>query len=1319
MDEENMAVYERPAKRPRVLVACQRCKNRRQKCDNSSPACSNCEKAKVPCIYSDQAYPSSYVKRLEERVRQLEANLATDNGSSIQAPNTGNIPPRPPGNLPTTAQFESPAPSRSPEITEVASGTERSGQLALGLGVLSSCAGAEPHYFGFSAGLSLAHFVQVAIDSGGNCADVSLPQLADRPFSHQVPKANTTLADPPTYNAGASYIRAYLTLVYPLYPFLNLERLWQLHRSITKRRGGQETANTDQIDLTIMHLVYAIGSRCLQLRQKSSIPSTVSEGHFLRAMELIRQELKFTSTKSIEVTLLLAIHSMRSPYDRQIIDVDQYRKRLFWSAYIFERKTALVLGRPFALSDEEIDLDMPANTDDGDHNTTADERQQHSPDHRSQYKTVLRFHRQHIQLYQIHSEIRLALSRMKKTPSREGLRMTMSKLLQQLDHWKRHVLTTFREDISEGPDISKTLTDSFGEQDTADSESSSSETPQHQGIVNRPVEIEKNELLLEYHKARRSLLQPLMTENCHNYPFETADYAACAESSGQICRLYRRLHRLSPIPFSLRDLHAVFLAGFTLIYCIRVCPSIYSVERIGDVGACSTVLYVITEQWSSAKKYRDAFETIAEKMLDSVKREHLGGQSNEGSSSRESHCATAVNSSRLRQPHLSHEVDGRVHMASNYIERNEYDARSESLEHCETRRRVSEEVPAQSPLELTQPTSLHPGGDRYTDATNFVPLVHQSIDLDLDRDISDIEKLLSSEGLEWFTGAVLLHIHTDILMEAFDLVITNGVCVTASDVGAYDVAIKDGRIALLAPSGSLAETNALRIIDSEGAYVTPGGVDCHVHLQEPAMFGKGSSSDTFETGTRSAIAGGCTTIVCFAPQQRHEPSLLKPLAEAQEKARGNTYCDYGFHLLVSNPTEMALSELGMLRAEGVTSLKIYMTYEALQLRDDQILSVLHHARNNHILTMIHAENGDILNWLTDQLEASKLFAPKYHATSRPPVLEAEATNRAIVLSSLIANTPILLVHISDPDATYRIRQAQTAGQPIFAETCPQYLFLTHKDLDAPGFEGAKYVCSPPPRDEASQDVIWEGIRNGTFTILSSDHCPFSYNDTEKGKKACITHDHPVGKFRHIPNGIPRVETRLPLVFSANRLPLTKFVEVTSTNAAKLYGLYPKKGAMMPGVSDADLVIWYPNEKQPNITIRNESLHHANDYTPYEGKPVKNWPRYTILRGKVVWDNGVLNLAAHIPAESSAQQLVSTFFLQHARKVFHLPWQHTTLLSTVPTMPAMRRSLQPPAQDEAYFTEEHDPISYFITAIKDNKRRKKELHAMAIEIGKTL
>lgn len=457
---------------------------------------------------------------------------------------------------------------------------------------------------------------------------------------------------------------------------------------------------------------------------------------------------------AIRQCLELGLHKQRL-VDRQNVELDQYRKRLFWSAYIFERKTALVLGRPFALSDEEIDLPLPADMKDGNVATTQDDTRQNDPNHTSQYETTLLFHRQHIQLYQIHSEIRLALLRMKKVPLKEDLRTTTSKLLQQLDRWKRQVLTTFREDISEASDNTRRLTDPFLEQDNADSESSSSEAPQHQFLVNRPVEMEKNELLLEYHKARRSLLQPLMTENCHSRPFEIADYAACAESSGQICRLYRRLHRLSPIPFSLRDLHAVFLAGFTLLYCIRACPSIYSVERVGDVGACSTVLYVITEQWSSAKKYRDAFETIAEKMLDTVKGQNLGGQGNEGSSSQETHCATTVNRPRRRQSHISHALDGDVHITSNYVNGNEYEAWRESTRRSGIRGHASEDVNGQSPLGLTRPTSLLLDVDQSASATNVVSHAHQGIDWGLDDDILDIEKLLSSEGLQWFTGAVL------------------------------------------------------------------------------------------------------------------------------------------------------------------------------------------------------------------------------------------------------------------------------------------------------------------------------------------------------------------------------------------------------------------------------------------------------------------------------------------------------------------------------------------------------------------------------------
>lgn len=351
-------------------------------------------------------------------------------------------------------------------------------------------------------------------------------------------------------------------------------------------------------------------------------------------------------------------------------------------------------------------------------------------------------------------------------------------------------------------------------------------------------------------------------------------------------------------------------------------------------------------------------------------------------------------------------------------------------------------------------------------------------------------------------------------MDAFDLLIINGLVVTASDTASYDIAIKDGKIALLAPPGVLSQSSAKRVIDAEGGYVMPGGIDCHVHLEEPALFGgKGRSSDNFETGTRSAICGGTTTIVCFAPQAKHVDSLLQVLEETHARAKNNCYTDYSFHMLVGNPGPTALSEFPQLRARGISSLKIYMTYEALQLRDNQILDVLLASRREGITTMIHAENGDILTWMTAQLESRGLVAPKYHATSRPQLVETEATNRAITLAELI-DAPILVVHVSSPSAAAHLRAAQTRGLPVYAETCPQYLFLTRDDLDKPGFEGAKCVCSPPPRDSAADHAaIWTGLANGTFTVLSSDHCPFMYEDEEAGKKSIISAEFPEGKFR--------------------------------------------------------------------------------------------------------------------------------------------------------------------------------------------------------------
>ncbi|RFU35177.1 hypothetical protein B7463_g1121, partial [Scytalidium lignicola] len=455
-------------------------------------------------------------------------------------------------------------------------------------------------------------------------------------------------------------------------------------------------------------------------------------------------------------------------------------------------------------------------------------------------------------------------------------------------------------------------------------------------------------------------------------------------------------------------------------------------------------------------------------------------------------------------------------------------------------------------------------------------------------------------------------------MAEFDLLVLNGLVVTDQSTEHYDIAIKDGKISKLEAPGSLAGAKANKIIDAQGAMVMPGGVDAHVHLDEPPLFGKGQTADNYETGTRSAIAGGTTTLISFAPQEKSQPSLLKCLEATHARATGNCYSDYSFHLICSNAGPQAISEFSKLREEGISSLKIYMTYEALQLNDSEILDVFFEARRQKIVTMIHAENGAIIDWTIKKLEEQNLFDPKYHATSHPPVAEIEATYRAISLSEYI-DTPILIVHVSSPAAAQNIHEAQKRGLPVYAETCPQYLFLTRKDLDKPGFEGAKCVCSPPPREsEQDHEGIWKGLENGTFTVLSSDHCPFRYDDAETGKKTIISPEYPNGHFKYIPNGCPGLETRLALALSAKRLQLQKFVEVTSTNAAKLYGLYPRKGALIPGESDADITIWYPEDLN-DLELTNSMLHHNVDYTPYEGRKLKQWPRYTVLRGEVVWD----------------------------------------------------------------------------------------------------
>jgi dihydropyrimidinase len=310
-------------------------------------------------------------------------------------------------------------------------------------------------------------------------------------------------------------------------------------------------------------------------------------------------------------------------------------------------------------------------------------------------------------------------------------------------------------------------------------------------------------------------------------------------------------------------------------------------------------------------------------------------------------------------------------------------------------------------------------------------------------------------------------------------------------------------------------------------------------------------------------------------------------------------------------------ELPALIREGYTSFKIYMTYDDLKLDDGQILDLLDVARRHGAMAMVHAENADCIEWLSKRLEAAGKTAPRYHAQARPMLVEREATHRAMALAELV-DVPILIVHVSGREAVEQIRWGRAHGLKIFAETCPQYLFLTAADLGLDdNYLGARCVCSPPPRDLKNQQRIWDGLADGLFTVFSSDHAPFNF-DAPEGKK-------PGGQevaFRHIPNGIPGLETRLPLLYSegvlGGRITLNRFVELCATNPAKAYGLHPRKGTIAVG-SDADMVVWDERE----LVIANSMLHHAVDYTPYEGRRVRAWPAATFSRGEMVWDGGKL------------------------------------------------------------------------------------------------
>ena len=445
---------------------------------------------------------------------------------------------------------------------------------------------------------------------------------------------------------------------------------------------------------------------------------------------------------------------------------------------------------------------------------------------------------------------------------------------------------------------------------------------------------------------------------------------------------------------------------------------------------------------------------------------------------------------------------------------------------------------------------------------------------------------------------------------AFDLVIRNGRVATAGGAFSADIGIAGGTIAAL--EENLAP--GAEEIDATGKLVLPGGVDSHCHVEQIGGSGIKTADDWF-TATRSAACGGNTTIMPFACQLRGQ-SLREVVNAYHDLAVDKAVIDYAIHLIISDPTEQVLGqELPALIRDGYTSFKVYLTYDNLVLSDRQFLDVLAVARRDGAMVMVHAENNDMIVWMTERLLQAGLTAPKFHAVSRPMLVEREATHRAIALAELV-DVPVLIVHMSGAEAIEQVRWAQDRGLKVYAETCPQYLFLTADDLDRPGMEGAKHMCSPPPRDAANQEVVWQALQDGLFEVFSSDHAPYRFDDPEGKLKAG-----PGSHFKQIANGVPGIEVRLPLLFSEGvgkgRITLEQFVALSATNAAKLYGLYPRKGDIAVG-ADADIAVW---DTERTVTISQSMLHDAMDYTPYEGMQVTGWPVITLSRGAVVWRDG--------------------------------------------------------------------------------------------------
>jgi dihydropyrimidinase len=437
----------------------------------------------------------------------------------------------------------------------------------------------------------------------------------------------------------------------------------------------------------------------------------------------------------------------------------------------------------------------------------------------------------------------------------------------------------------------------------------------------------------------------------------------------------------------------------------------------------------------------------------------------------------------------------------------------------------------------------------------------------------------------------------------FDTLIVNGTVATATDSYSADVAISGGKV--VAIGTDLPRGNCKQVFEAKGKYVLPGGIDVHTHLDMP--FGGTRSADDFETGTRAAAFGGTTTLIDFAIQYRGQ-TLRTAFDDWMSKAQGRAITDYAFHCIITDLPDAQLDEMPALIRDGVSSFKLFMAYPGVFMLDDgSIFKAMRQAAKHGAMICMHAENGGAIDVLVQQALAEGKTAPKYHALTRPTTAEAEATSRAIALAEM-AGSPVYIVHLSCNDALEKVREARDRGLPVYAETCPQYLYLSLDDMEKPGFESAKYVFTPPLREKWHQERLWHGLKHDHLQVVSTDHCPFCFKEQkELGKN----------DFTKIPNGGPGIEHRYSLIYSggvaAGRFSVNRFVELVATTPAKIFGLYPRKGTIAVG-SDADIVIFDPNREH---TISAKTHHMRVDYSMFEGLTVKGTPDIVLSRGRVL------------------------------------------------------------------------------------------------------